>query len=255
MTRDKSAIAERPLAGALATVSVCMATYNGQQYLQAQIDSILHQLGPHDELLVSDDGSTDGTLAVLGSYGDRIRLVAQCRAGVVKNFERALAAARGDIVVLSDQDDVWLEGKIALVRERLGNNTLLMMNGIVVDSALAPVGKDVFEFVDFRNGFFRNFVRPRYVGCCLAFRRELLDIALPFPSRISWHDWYLSLVAELLFEPAFDQTRTILFRRHRDNASSTGQGSRNSLVVKIRMRLWMARAVCIAVWRRTRRRV
>lgn len=233
-----------------------MATFNGQRYLAEQVDSILCQLGPDDELVVSDDGSTDTTLDVLASYGDRLRLVGQGHAGgVAKNFERALKAARGDVIVLSDQDDVWLDGRVALIRERLRDNTLLMMNGTVVDSSLKPLGKDVFEFVGFRGGFVRTFVRPQYVGCCLAFRRELLDVALPFPASILWHDWYLGLLAELLFEPTSDPARTILFRRHADNVSSTGQRSRNSLWVKLAARFWMARAVAIATSRQLRHRI
>ena len=124
------------------SVSVCLATYNGARFLRAQIDSILPQLGTGDELLVSDDGSTDDTLAVLATYGNRLRLVGTSRAGgVVRNFERALAAACGDLVVLSDQDDVWLEGRLDLVRERLRDVSLLMMNGEVVDGDLRPLGR------------------------------------------------------------------------------------------------------------------
>ena len=238
------------------SVSVCLATYNGARFLRAQIDSILPQLGTGDELLVSDDGSTDDTLAVLATYGNRLRLVGTSRAGgVVRNFERALAAACGDLVVLSDQDDVWLEGRLDLVRERLRDVSLLMMNGEVVDGDLRPLGKDVYELVTFHSGFLRTFAATKYIGCCMAFRRGLLDVALPFPKHILWHDWYLALIGELLFTCEIHLGKTILFRRHGNNTSSTGQRSLNSLFEKARSRFWMARAVAIATLRFVRRRL
>lgn len=237
------------------SVSVCLATYNGASFLRAQIDSILPQLRPGDELLVSDDGSTDDTRAVLATYGDRLQVLAMGRAGgVVRNFERTLSAACGDLVVLSDQDDVWLEGRLDLVRARLRNVSLLMMNGEVVDGDLRPLGMDVYELVTFHSGFLRTFVATKYIGCCMAFRRELLDVALPFPKHILWHDWYLALIGELLFTSEIHPGKTILFRRHGNNTSTTGQRSRNSLFEKARARFWMARAVAVAALRFARLR-
>jgi glycosyltransferase involved in cell wall biosynthesis len=218
--------------------------------LRAQIDSILSQLGPSDEMLVSDDGSTDGTPEILASYGNRLRIVGTSRAGgVVRNFERVLSAARCDLVVLSDQDDVWLDGRLSLLRGGLRDATLVMTNGEVVDANLKPSGQDVYQLVRFHNGFIRTFAATRYVGCCMAFRRELLEVALPFPSHLQWHDWYIALVGELLFTCRFDHTKTILFRRHANNASCTGQRSSSSLFEKLRARFWMARAIFIVAWR------
>lgn len=237
------------------SLSVCLASYNGAHYLRPQIDSILEQLGPRDELVVSDDGSTDGTAKILDSYGDRLRVVGTSRAGgVVRNFERALSAARGDLVALSDQDDVWLAGRVELIRERLRAVTLVMMNGELVDSELRPSGQDVYQSVGVHRGFVRNFVKSTYVGCCMAFRRELLDVALPFPSRIQWHDWYLALLGELLSTPERHPRKTILFRRHANNASSTGQRSRAGLFEKAVARFWMARALAVALLRMVARR-
>lgn len=113
-------------------ISVCMATYNAGPYLREQLDSILSQDvgGNQLELIVSDDGSTDGTPAVVRSYHDpRIMLVEhdtrrrfrhynslRC---ATRNFENAMRHATGDIIFLSDQDDVWYEGRIRQMSERL----------------------------------------------------------------------------------------------------------------------------------------
>ncbi len=238
-----------------ARISVCLASYNGERYLCEQVNSILRQLAPGDELLVSDDASTDATLSVLESYGDRLRVVGRDRAGgVVKNFERVLAAANGDFIVLSDQDDVWLDGRLDLVRERLQAVSLLMMNGIVVDGALSPTGQDVLDFVGFRSGVLHTLAHNGFVGCCMAFRRELLDAALPFPPRILWHDWYIALLGQLLYTVECSEGRTILFRRHGANFSATGRRSPRSLWAKLASRGWMMRALAIAVLRQRRRR-
>ena len=88
-------------------ISVCMATYNGEKYLREQVGSILTQLGENDELVVSDDGSTDSTIDILKSYNDpRIKIFINTgRHGVNSNFENALRHADGDYIFLSDQDD------------------------------------------------------------------------------------------------------------------------------------------------------
>lgn len=209
-----------------------------------------------DELLISDDGSSDGTLDILASYGTQVRVIGSKRAGgVVANFERVLSAASGDLIVLCDQDDVWLPNRLELVRERLAHVSMLMMNADVVDAKAQSLGMDVYGMVGFHPGFLRTLIQNKYVGCCLAFRRELLVLALPFPSHIQWHDWYLALIAELLFEVESHPTKTLLFRRHGHNASPTGQRSGASLLSKLKARAWMSRAVLIALRRHFTRRM
>lgn len=234
-------------------LSVCMATFNGARFLEAQVDSILRQLGPLDELLVSDDGSTDRTPEILAGYGERLRVVGTSRVGgVVPNFERALAAATGELVALSDQDDVWLEGRVALIRQRLSGSTLVAMNGVLVDEALKPLGRTVFQQVGVPGGFLRTLAVNRYVGCCMAFRRELLAAALPFPPRVAAHDWFIALVAERLFDVTHDDRPLLLFRRHGRNASTTGARSANGLRARLAMRWSMLRAVARVMRRRER---
>lgn len=96
-------------------ISVCVATYNGEKYLQEQLDSILIQLAPDDELIISDDFSTDKTRSILDSYraDPRIKLLEGPQKGIIKNFEHAINQASGDLIFLADQDDVWLPDKVA----------------------------------------------------------------------------------------------------------------------------------------------
>lgn len=235
------------------TFAICMATYNGDDFLHDQISSIVSQLLPDEKLFISDDGSSDETLEIAKSYGDRVWIVDASRAGgVVANFERVLTAAYNAGAcnfILSDQDDKWLDGRMETIRERLSKVDMLMMNGYVTDFELNPSGITIFEQVGVRRGLLANFMRPTYVGCCLAFNRKVLTIALPFPHAMPWHDWFISLIGELYFQVELEQSPSILYRRHCNNQSNTGGKSTNSLFKKIEMRLIMLKAMAMTIYR------
>ncbi len=98
-------------------LSVCIATYNGAKYINKQVESILLQLGIDDEIVVSDDGSIDQTISILESFGDeRIKIFRNTgRHGVVSYFENALNHSSGEVIFLSDQDDIWNKKKLGVV--------------------------------------------------------------------------------------------------------------------------------------------
>lgn len=223
-------------------LSVCMATCNGARYLREQLESILAQLGPEDELVVSDDASTDDTLAILAGYADpRLRVLAGNRFhSPVRNFEHALQQARGGILVLSDQDDIWLPGRLDLVRQQLERKlerpALIMMDGEIVDAAGKPVGETIFARNRVGTGLAKNIYDNTYTGCCLAFTRPLLELALPLPARLPMHDMWLGLLAELCGEVEFVPVRTIHYRRHGANVSSRS----TDRLLQMRRRFWLA---------------
>jgi glycosyltransferase involved in cell wall biosynthesis len=223
-----------------ARISVCMATCNGDRYLREQMDSILVQLGPEDELVVSDDASTDDTLVILGSYNDeRLRVLSGDYRDPVQNFANALRQARGEILVLSDQDDRWLPGRLELVRQYLAGQTgrpaLIMMDGEIVDADGEAVGLSVFTRNRAGKGLLKNIYDNTYTGCCLAFSRPLLDIALPFPRHVPMHDMWLGLLAELFGRVEFVPVRTLRYRRHGANVSQRSP----DLLLKVRRRFWL----------------
>lgn len=227
-----------------------MATYNGGRFLRAQIDSILAQLVPGDELLVADDASNDDTAAILLSYGAALSVVGSSRAGgVVRNFERVLQRAAGHVVLLSDQDDVWLPGRLARLRAELATCDLVMANAWVVDASLRHGTATVFDLVEAGPGALRNLCgRSSFVGCCMGFRRELLGRALPFPASTPWHDWLLGLLATVTGNVRFVDEPLMLFRRHSANASQTGV-SANGVRVRVVLRLRMACALALCLFR------
>ena len=226
-------------------ISICLATYNGSRYAEAQLRSILEQLSPEDEVLVADDGSTDNTIAIINAMGDpRIRWVAQGgKLGVVKNFERSISAARGEFIFLSDQDDVWLPGKVERCLTALADCPLVVTDCVVVDGELKPLSPSFFRQHHSRPGVLHNLWKNTYLGCCMAFRRELLQIALPFPNRIPMHDMWLGMIAEIHGGTCFVPEPLLLYRRHGGNASDAAGRSTARFSKMIADRVFLASLV------------
>lgn len=203
-------------------ISVCMATYNGERFVRRQLESILSQLEMNDELVIADDSSTDGTPAILAFFAasdPRIRLfTGNTFRSPIFNFEFALKQARGDVLVLADQDDVWLDNKLDVIREKFAHRPtgpyLIALDGLVVDEAERVIAESIFARLGAGRGFFRNIFNNRYLGCCLAFSRELLERALPFPRRIPMHDMWLGQLCGLVGSTEFVAVKTILYRKH-----------------------------------------
>lgn len=221
-------------------ISVCIATYNGARYIGEQLASILKQLSAEDEVVVSDDGSTDGTLDIVRSLNDRrIRIVdGPRRHSPTLNFEWALRNAKGDYVFLADQDDVWLEGKVRRCVEELQKCDCVVSDARVTDSCLNTTSESLFKLMHVRRGRLSNLLwRNGYTGCCMAFKREVLSKALPFPTDIPMHDIWIGNVAAFCGRLRFIDDRLLLFRRHDATASCNGKGSTFSLWQKLMFRL------------------
>ena len=120
-------------------ISVCMATRNGEKYLIKQLESILIQIDQDDEVIISDDSSTDRTVEVIKYLKDsRIRLLENnTYLNPIFNFENALRQATGEIIALSDQDDIWLNNKTAVIRREFKDHhagiKLIVLDGLIVD--------------------------------------------------------------------------------------------------------------------------
>lgn len=223
-------------------ISVCIATYNGEKYIKEQLDSILLQLGMNDEVIVSDDSSTDKTLDIIKSYKDkRIKIFPNNKFySPIFNFENALKQAKGDYIFLADQDDIWLPNKVAIMTEYLKNGfDLVLSDGEIVDIDLNTISDSIYSLLHSKQGFIHNFLHNSYSGSRMAFTRDLLNYVLPFPSRIAMHDIWIGLCAELYFNPLFISDKLILYRKHGDNVSVTGEKSPYSLRFKIQYRFYI----------------
>ena len=223
-------------------ISVCLASYNGSNYIMAQIDSILKQLEPLDELIISDDGSTDNTIELIKGVNDsRIKLVKnELEKGYSKNFENAILHSKGDVLFLSDQDDLWIEGKVEKMLKQLGTADMVISDAEIVNEAIETISASHFKLRNVKKGFFINFLKTRYIGACMAFKRKILKKVLPFPKnqKLCAHDYWLTLVAEFYYKVELIEEPLIKYRRHSLNASSGGDTSPFTTKKKLLTRIY-----------------
>jgi glycosyltransferase involved in cell wall biosynthesis len=204
-------------------LSVCMAVRNGANFIREQIESILPQLSEDDELVIVDDASKDETIAIVRSFGDqRVRIVQQERnLGVVRSFSRALEEARGEIIFLTDHDDLWRADKVEKFLETFTKHldvTLALSDLVIVDAEGNIVSEPRFANERFHPGVVQNIVRNRYHGSSMAFRRVVLDHCLPFPADIH-HDQWIGLVNQFVGKAEFIPEPLLYYRRHGKNDS------------------------------------
>lgn len=218
-------------------ISVCIASYNGEKYIREQLLSILNQLSEGDEVIVSDDGSTDRTLDIIADMkDDRIKVVHHTTEhGYTKNFENALTYAKGDMIFLADQDDVWMDHKVKTVTEVLKKYPFAVHDTVMTDENLNMTAPSQFERYHVKPGFWHTFVRNRYNGCCMAFTKEFLKKALPFPKnqKLCRHDYWLPYLAELHKEAYVIDEPLIYYRRYEGTTLNAGEKSSRSFTEKI----------------------
>jgi len=204
------------------SISVAMATYNGERYIKDQIDSILSELKENDELVISDDGSYDDTVKIIRHINDpRIKLVKGPRFGVKQNFANAIKNCSGKYIFLADQDDIWLKGKVNKVLKLFTKDvTCVLHDAYIVDEKLNVINSSFFKYRNSRLGKINNIVKNSYVGCCMAFSSELKPLILPIPDDIEMHDQWIGLISEKYGKSVLLNEQLILYRRHDSNTSS-----------------------------------
>lgn len=241
------------------TVSVCMATYNGSRYIAEQLSSILDQLGPNDEVVVVDDASTDSTIDVIESVRDpRIVVHRNDRnRGYVRSFARAIELSTAEVIVLSDQDDVWVEGRLDALVTATEKHAVVASNLKLLDSAQplrSPLtGRPWILSAADDGRRLRNELRilagdAPYFGCAMALRRDALDLVMPFPDYLrESHDLWIATVANAAGRLGHLEQATVLRRVHDDNASTSRP---RGVTAALR-----SRALLIRLWGEARRRV
>lgn len=214
-------------------VSVCMATYNGAAYVEHQLRSILDELQADDEVVIVDDASTDDTVARVEAVGDpRVRVIRQsANRGYVRTFEAALSQAKGEIVMLADQDDEWVPGRrevLARAASASGvaaSNLVLLGSGEPLRSPLT--GRPWLLKPSTSRHRRRNELRILagvipYFGCAMAVRRDVLPRILPFPAFLSEsHDLWIATLANRAGLMTHVGEATVRRRIHESNASSS----------------------------------
>ena len=205
------------------SISVAMATYNGEKYIRGQLDSIIKQLNDIDEIIISDDGSTDETINIINSYKDkRIKLIYGPKKGVKQNFANAIKKCTGKYVFLSDQDDIWMDDKVEKVLKCFDENkcTCVLHDNVVLNSDTDEIIHDsFFKWRKSKTGYFNNIWKNSYIGCCMAFDSSLKNKILPIPNDIEMHDQWIGIINDKYGKSVLLDNRLIIYRRHGNNVS------------------------------------
>jgi len=239
-------------------ISVCMASYNGAQYIGEQIASILTQLAEEDELIISDDGSEDETIEIVRSFNDsRIKLYFCNSKNHMLNFENALSKANGEFIFMSDQDDIWMDDKVVMSIDYLRKADLVLSDCILTNNQGDIISTSYFSMRNTKAGFFKNFYKNSFTGCCMAFNRKILTKCLPFPAGIKSHDTWIGLIAEMYGKTSLIYKQLIYLRRHGKNFSTnsgndafiTGQSTYKLDQILIQ-RLYLLYSLIIRIFRK-----
>ena len=222
-------------------ISVAMAVYNGEAYLKEQLESILQQLQKNDELVISDDGSTDCTLDIVRAYAatdKRIQILEGPGRGIKQNIANAIAHTSGAYIFLADQDDVWKPEKVARVLQEFQEKKchVVVHDCIVTNENLQQViYPSFFDYRGYGAGMWHNIWKNKYIGCCMAIRRELVPYILPVPDDIQMHDQWIGAVNDRHKGGcSFLKEQLLYYRRHKGTVSDF---ERNTIPVMIKNRI------------------
>ena len=230
-----------------------MATFQGERYIELQLRSILEQLSADDEVIVVDDASTDCTCGKIFALRDpRLQLIRNTEnKGILRSFETALAHSSGEIVFLSDQDDVWLERKVETVLDVFGRDPDLLLvasDAILIDEIGTQIGNSFYaRRGKFRAGLWSNVLIGKFHGCTMAFRSGLLRSVLPFPATPEvHHDTWIGCINALINgKTKYIPEPLVAYRRHSTNV--TGR-TRLSTFTRFKVRfllIWGLLVFCV----------
>tara|TARA_B100000989_G_scaffold298713_1_gene289381 strand:+ start:10277 stop:10996 length:720 start_codon:yes stop_codon:yes gene_type:complete len=213
-------------------LSVLLASYNGEKFISKQIKSILDQLSPSDELIISDDGSTDKTFKIATSFNDtRLSVIKGPQEGINANFINAYENATGEAILFSDQDDIWLPGRAQLYRDKLITHDFVICDAEIIDEQDNLLASSYFRKNYTPKTFIGSFIRCRTLGCCIGFRKDSIGQRLEIHSdyNILPFDYSLTLLSLFYFKVYFSKEAYHQYRRHNTNNSKGGEKSKNSL--------------------------
>lgn len=222
-------------------ISVAMAVYNGATYLQEQLDSILSQLHESDEIIISYDPSTDGTWDLLTAYASKhpqIKVFKNTHPGISGNFDNAIRNCTGDYIFICDQDDRWAEHKREIVVATFEQTQadMIIHNGVHIDSQGHVISKPFFDMYRIGDGKIRNFIKPRYSGCCTAFTQDMARKIVPIPFDIDAYDHWIGTIGEWMGRIAYVEDILLYHRLHDNNVTPTSNRS-FSVILRARVGL------------------
>lgn len=229
-------------------ISIAMATYNGESFIYKQLESIFNQSYKNFELIISDDNSSDSTLSIIELFMDKHKNISlfinkKKNRGYVGNFQNALNQCNGELIALSDQDDIWHTDKLLVLQKEIGENSL-----IYSDANLTDFNDNILTTSYTRST--KKHIYPKNVidiilnnpitGCTMMFKRDLMKHSIPFPLEIPVHDQWIAIVAITKFKKIkYIDKQLINYRQHTNNQLGANY-NKNNLFKKIK-HVWAKR--------------
>ncbi|MCE7041096.1 glycosyltransferase family 2 protein [Dyadobacter sp. CY312] len=223
-------ISSQGLSDPFPLVSIVMATYNGERFLREQLDSLINQTYPNTEIVIVDDASTDGTIAILEEYVlsyKSIRLhKSEKNLGYIKNFEKGILLCEGEYIALSDQDDIWLPEKISKLMATRQDYPLIYCNSELINAEGQSLGiklTDIKNLVDFWSPV--NYVIGGTAsGHAMLVKKSVIHQSLPLPLLVT-HDYWIGFVATFSGKLKFVDEVLVLYRQHGGNVVGVTAGA------------------------------
>jgi len=232
-------------------ISIAMTTYNGEKFLEQQIDSILKQSWKNIELIICDDQSVDSTVQIIERYMkkyDSIKLYKNSnKLGIVKNFEKAISLCQASYIALSDQDDIWIKNKLEVLMqemrelEKFDRTVPLMVHSdlTIIDEKNQVIHKSFSKMrgYDLKNTKDLNHIISRcgVMGNTLLMNKHLQNTILPFPDALDMHDYWISVVNELYGKRITLKESLVLYRIHEDNFSNSIEKMQKYKLKKVKL--------------------
>lgn len=226
-------------------VSVALATYNGKEFIEQQLDSVLGQTHSRFEVIIVDDGSEDGTRDVLAAYKNKFPqkikvFFNETNLGFIENFEKAISLCAGDFIALCDQDDIWVNNKIDRLLEEIEGYALVYSDVSLIDGggkviALSRASSSKINNhsdITLEEMIFKSYV----IGCASMFRRDLLNDIFPIPKAALFHDWWLALHAIKGGGIKYVPEPLVLYRQHNNNVLGHQAGGVFKSLLKVLFR-------------------
>lgn len=203
-------------------ISVVIATYNGEQFLGKQLDSIIKQTYQNLEIIIVDDQSTDNTVAIVKAYAEKypkIKLVAnEQNLGYVENFEKGFLLANGNLIAPCDQDDIWYHNKLEILLQQLGDHEIVYCNSELIDKNGEKLHKNLSDFKHLRSfdNCLNYTIGNTAAGHAMLIKKEVITRCIPFPTMIP-HDFWLGFVATCVGPIKYYDKVLVQYRQHSSN--------------------------------------
>jgi len=214
-------------------VSIVLATYNGQDFLRLQLDSIVKQTYPHLEVIVTDDCSTDDTVTIINEYTQKypfFRLYENVKnVGYIQNFEKGMLLAKGDFIALSDQDDIWNTDKVSILVSEISDAEIIYSNSELVDEQGQSLHKRMSEIknqIAYDNCLMYS-IGAWAPGHAMMIKRDLVSRCVPFPLIVT-HDFWLGFIATCNGPIKYLDTPLVSYRQHQSNVIGAVTGAKRT---------------------------